>query len=57
MYREADTSFTVNFESRDLNPIRISLPAPPPLDAIDGWGLHPDQQIFKKLEQPPRLKE
>jgi hypothetical protein len=57
MYREADTSFAVNFESRDLKPIRISLPSPPPVDTIDGWGMHPDQQIFKKLEQPPRLKE
>lgn len=56
LYEEADKSFLVNFGSRNLRPIRISLPEPPPLDKIDGWGENPDDQVFKRLTIPPRLK-
>ena len=57
LYRDADKNFTVNFESRNLRPISITLPTPPRLDLIDGWGLHPDDQTFKKLEIPRKLKD
>jgi len=57
LYQEADKSFLVNFGSKSLRPIRVSLPPPPPLYLIDGWGLHPDEQIFKRLETPKRLKD
>ena len=55
LYKQADKSFLVNFESKDLRPIRISLPEPPKLDLIDGWGLHPDKQVFKRMKMPYKL--
>jgi len=55
MYRPADTSFVINVGSKRLRPIRISLPEPPRLHLIDGWGQHPDDQYFKRLEIPERL--
>lgn len=55
LYRQADKSFLVNFESKNLRPIRISLPQPPPLHLIDGFGEHPDDQYFRRMEEPPRL--
>ena len=56
LYRDADTSFVVNFGCKTLKPIRISLPQPPRLDLIDGWGLHPDEQVFKRMQMPHKLK-
>lgn len=55
LYSRHDTSFLVNWGSKKLTPIRISLPFPPPLHLIDGYGLHPDDQVFKRLTVPPRL--
>ena len=57
LYRDADSSFLVNFGSKNLRPIRISLPSPPDAHFIDGFGLHPDDQVFKRLEIPPKLVE
>ena len=56
LYTDADTSYVVNIRSKHLKPIRISSPSPPPIHLIDGWGEHPDKQIFKKLEIPKKLK-
>lgn len=53
-YSPADTSFVTNFDP-DLTPIRISLPTPPKLSLIDGYGLKPSEQYFKRLEIPERL--
>ncbi len=55
LYHEADTHFIVNFGSKNLRPIKISLPSPPRLDLIDGFGLHPDEQKFKRFEIPLKL--
>lgn len=55
LYQDSDTSFLVNFGSKNLRRIRISLPSPPPLHLIDGFGLHPDDQKFKRLTIPPKL--
>ena len=55
LYKPADKSFLINVRSKNLRPIRISLPSPRSLDLIDGWGLHPDDQVFKRLEAPKRL--
>jgi len=57
LYKEHDKSFVINADDEDLTPIRISLPEPPPLELIDGYGLHPDNQYFKRKEIPDKLKE
>jgi hypothetical protein len=55
LYSKHDDSFLVNWGSKTLTPIRISLPTPPKLELIDGYGLHPDDQVFRRLEVPTRL--
>lgn len=55
-YKPADKSYLVNFGSKNLRAIRISLPEPPPVHLIDGWGLHPNDQKFRRLEIPRKLK-
>lgn len=57
LYKKADTSFVVNHSSKNLRAIRISLPPQPPRHLIDGWGLHPDDQVFRRLEVPKRLRD
>jgi hypothetical protein len=39
-----------------LTPIRLSLPHPPPIDKIDGYGLAPHDQRFRRHELPHKLK-
>lgn len=56
MYQDADSSFLVNWGSKTQRPIRISLPKPPPLHLIEGWGKHPDDQYFKRMEVPKKLQ-
>lgn len=56
-YKEADSSFLINFGSKNLTPIRISLPSPPNIRLIDGYGLKPDDQYFRRLECPEDLSE
>ncbi len=55
LYRPHDKSFTVNDLDPDRRTIRISLPEPPPLQLIDGYGLHPDQQVFRRKEVPESI--
>lgn len=57
LYTRHDTSFLVNWGSKTLTPIRISLPDPPKLELIDGYGLHPNEQVFKRLQVPSRLQK
>lgn len=54
-YFSADESFTVNDNDRDLDPITISLPSPPKLELIDGYGKYPVSQKFTRTEYPARL--
>jgi hypothetical protein len=56
LYHPAERWVVVN-EDDDLTPIYISTPPPPPLHLIDGYGEHPDDQIFKRKEVPRRLKD
>lgn len=57
LYQKHDGSFLVNWGSKTLSPIRVSLPDPPKLELIDGYGLHPDDQVFKRMAIPPRLQK
>lgn len=57
IYKDADTSFTVNDGDQDLEPITISLPTPPAYGLIDGYGLPPEEQYFRRLEIPDKLKD
>jgi hypothetical protein len=45
----------VNLGDRDLTPIYISLPTPPADHLIDGYGLPPEEQYFRRLTIPPKL--
>ncbi|MFA5638692.1 MAG: hypothetical protein WC961_07430 [Anaerovoracaceae bacterium] len=56
MYKEADTYFGINDLIPDRRSIYISLPEPPKdLSQIDGWGLHPDEQYFRRKKTPDKL--
>lgn len=57
MISNHDTSFIVNTNDEDLTPIRISLPDPPPLHLIDGYGLPNDEQYFRRKKTPQSLIE
>ena len=56
IYKDADRYVTVN-DDPDLDPVRISLPSPPPYYLIDGYGLPHEEQYFRRLEIPDRLKD
>lgn len=45
----------INLNDKDLKPIYISLPPHPPEHLIDGYGLPPDEQYFRRLVIPPKL--
>lgn len=47
----------VNCEDEDIIPIYISTPTPPPLELIEGYGLNPDDQYWKRPEIPTAIKE
>lgn len=55
-YKAPDDSILFN-DDKMLRPIRLSLPKPPKLHLIDGYGLPPEEQVFKKLVIPPRLRQ
>lgn len=53
-YEKADESFIINTDPA-LTPIRFSLPSPPDYKLIDGYGLPPEEQRFKRNEIPKKL--
>lgn len=55
-YLPADTSVLLHDNDPDLRPIRISLPTPPNLKEIDGYDLPVEDQRFRRIEMPARLK-
>lgn len=57
VYREADKYVDINDGDRDLEPIRLRLPMSPSYYLIDGYGLPPEEQYFKRLKTPDRLQE
>lgn len=54
-YLPADKYIIVNDNDPDLTPIVLSLPKPPSLHTIDGYGLKPEDQRFERLEIPRKL--
>ena len=56
-YKDADTYFIINDGDVDIKPLRLSLPSPPKLKFIDGYGLPPEEQYFRPLEIPKKLIE
>lgn len=56
-YQDADEFFLINDGDRDLIPITIPLPSPPPLHEIDGFGLPAKQQKYHHPVMPRRLRE
>jgi hypothetical protein len=57
LYLSADEYFVINAKDSRRNPIYISLPKPPPIELIDGYGEHPDNQVFHNKKTPPKLKQ
>lgn len=62
-YLPPDDSFLVNCGSPDGNdpdfslmPIRISLPYPPSVRLIEGYGLNPKDQYWKRPQLPKKLE-
>lgn len=56
-YLPPDTHIYFNEASKVLKTIRVKLPNPPPLDAIEGFGLPAKQQRWKPPQIPIRLRE
>ena len=57
--RPKDTPYFIgiNEDDEDILAIYISTPNPPALELIDGYGMHPDDQIWVRPEIPKKLKE
>jgi hypothetical protein len=55
-YKEAEKFIRVNVDP-ELIPIKIYLPKPPPYKLIDGYGLEPKDQLFKRQIPPKSLAE
>lgn len=56
LYVPHDNTFSINVGDIDLTPITLSLPDPPPLELVDGYGLPPEEQYFKYMDVPRRLR-
>lgn len=57
LYKPAKKWEVINDGDPDLTPVYFSLPTPPPIEQIEGYGLHPDEQYWKRPKLPKRLKE
>ena len=56
LYLPADESFVINDNDPDLLPITIPLQKCPSIELIDGYGLHPDEQKFRRPIIPEALQ-
>lgn len=54
-YIAADEYVIINNNDTDLHPIILSLPKPPPLHLIDGYGLPPEEQRFSRIAIPTKI--
>lgn len=58
LYKPADEYFIVNDNDPDLLPIKIPLPKPPDdLRTVEGYGLHPEDQLWRPPIYPKKLKD
>lgn len=55
-YKEADKTIVFNEHDKQLHPIYVDLPEPPPVETIDNYGLPAKKQFFRRVEYPERLK-
>lgn len=55
LYLPPDEYFIINAHDTIRKPIFISLPKAPPIELIDGYGEHPDNQVFKYKTIPPKI--
>lgn len=55
-YSPPDASVLYHENDPALTPIRLSLPHPPNIELIDGYGLDPEDQVFQRHEVPQKLK-
>ncbi len=55
LYLPADNYCIINEDDPALHPIYIPMPKCPPLHKIDGYGLHPMDQVFVVSKMPDRL--
>lgn len=56
-YKLAPQFVFVNDDDRDLNPVKIDLPEPPPYHKIDGFGLPAREQMWQPPKLPRKLKD
>lgn len=56
-YIKADKYVVICDNDVDLEPVILSLPKPPPIRFIDGYGLPPEEQRFERIKIPRRLKD
>ena len=57
LYKPAKKWDVINDGDPDLKSVWFSLPSPPDIKLIDGYGLHPDEQYFHRTEVPKKLLE
>lgn len=55
-YQPADNSVLYHVSDAALKPIRLSLPRPPRVDLIDGYGDNPEDQVFQRSVMPAKLQ-
>jgi len=57
-YKPAERFIIVNDSDRDLEPVKVPIPSEcPDLRTIDGYGLPPSEQKFKRPRVPKRLSK
>lgn len=56
LYKPARKFIRFNVDD-ELIPVKVYLPEPPPVDMIDGYGLHPDEQEWKRPVIPKKLQD
>ena len=55
-YKRADKYLTINNDDSILRPVVLTLPEPPDISLIEGYGKPPAEQKFQRHEQPQKLK-